>query len=91
MDLIFPHLLIEEVLYLTQLLISGQQKVQSTRATIEMHHFFSEVPDLRSLTLLSQKLIWRKLKRLPEEKSHSLGVQRESCKPIPCVFPTILT
>ena len=61
-----------------------------TRATMEVHHFFSE----RFLDLgaqdLSQKLIKRRIELLPAEKSHGQGTQRESCKKENGVFPTIL-
>ena len=39
-------------------------------------HFFSEVPQFGSLRyVLTQTLIWRKIKPLPDEKSHGLGTQ----------------
>ena len=54
-------------------------RLQQTRATIEMHHSFSEVPHFGSLILLP-KTVRGKIKLVPDEKSHSLGIQRESCK-----------
>ena len=50
------------------------RRVLRWRCTI----FFSEVS---SIWDLSQNLIWRKIKLLPDEKSNGLGTQRESsCK-----------
>ena len=49
------------------------------RATIEVHHFFSEAFPIWELeTYLSQKLMRRKLHVLPDEKSNGLGTERES-------------
>ena len=66
--------------------------IQYTRYTIhacydkDRHRFFSEVPSIWELKNLTQKLIWRKIKktakRLDGKKKHGLGilVHRESCK-----------
>ena len=51
----------------------------STNATVEVHHFVSEVPHFWSSRPLPKFDFRTKLKLLPDEKSHGLGMQRGSC------------
>ena len=46
------------------------------RATIEMHHFFSVIPNFRSLRHVPKIDLGRKIKLLPDEKCHGLDIQR---------------
>ena len=58
--------------------ISGDDDDVLTRATIEVCDFFSGgVPQFRGLRPLP-RMIWRKVKLLPCEKSHGLGTQHEN-------------
>ena len=53
----------------------------ATRATmVQVHHFFSEVPQFGSSrkTCLDPKTDLEKKNPLPDEKSHGLGTQREN-------------
>ena len=51
-----------------------------TRATLEAHHFFSEASLILGAYDLSQKLIWRKPKLLPDGNFYGRVTQQESCK-----------
>ena len=42
-------------------------------STIKVHRLFSEVPQFGRLRPLSQQLVWRKLKLVPDEKSHNMA------------------
>ena len=69
------------------------RKPPKTRATMEVHDFFSEVSQFGSLRLGSNKTYFElKKKLLSDEKSHGLGTQREPCKKMAqfFFFPTIL-
>ena len=53
-------------------------QVMKTRAAIEMHHFFSEVPRIWELEISPKSCFFlAKIKLLRDEKSHGLGIQRE--------------
>ena len=55
------------------------QSRSGTRATITVHHFFSEVPHICSLKHVPphKKMIYGEIKPLPDEyKSYGLGIQR---------------
>ena len=57
----------------------------STRATIEVHHCFSELSSVWELKTSARKPIWRENKTdTPDAKYHGLGTRRESCQKIAC-------